>query len=139
MKPILSLTLLALVFFTSCVDKEKEAQNNLFKDVMAVHDEIMPKMDDIMNFKKQLKQKVEDFSAVQPVDSAAISELQQAIADLDNSHDEMMGWMRQFNRNFEGMVNEDILSYLNGQMDKIKKVGEVTNAALKQAEEMLAE
>lgn len=138
MKSILSLSLVVFVCFSSCIDKEKEAQNELFKDVMAVHDEIMPKMDDIMNLKKQLKQKLEDLASSQPIDSVAISELEQAIADLDNSHDEMMGWMRQFNRNFEGMVNEEIMNYLDNQKGKIEKVGEVTNAALKRAEELLA-
>jgi len=127
------------ILIVSCSEKQKEAKDELYDKVMAVHDEIMPKMGDIMKFKKQLQEKIDALSAAEEVNSAKISELEQAIADLDNSHDEMMGWMRQFDNDFEGMVNEDIMKYLNDQMGKIKKVGEVTNAALKQAEEMLEE
>jgi hypothetical protein len=127
------------VLIVSCSEKQKEAKDELYDKVMAVHDEIMPKMGDIMKFKKQLQEKIDALSEAEEIDSVKISELEQAIADLDNSHDEMMGWMRQFDNDFEGMVNEDIMKYLNDQMGKIKKVGEVTNAALKQAEEMLEE
>ena len=138
MKTYLSLFLMITLFAVSCGEKKKEAKDELYDKVMAVHDEIMPKMGDIMKYKKQLQEKVDALSAAEEIDSAKISELEQAIADLDHSHEEMMGWMRQFDNDFEGMVNEDIMKYLNTQMDKIKKVGEVTNAALKNAEDMLA-
>jgi hypothetical protein len=127
------------ILIVSCSEKQKEAKDELYDKVMAVHDEIMPKMGDIMKYKKQLQEKIDALSAAEEVNSAKISELEQAIADLDNSHDEMMGWMRQFDNDFEGMVNEDIMKYLNDQMGKIKKVGEVTNAALQNAQQKLAE
>jgi hypothetical protein len=137
------------VLIVSCSEKQKEAKDELYDKVMAVHDEIMPKMGDIMKFKKQLQEKIDALSEAEEIDSVKISELEQAIADLDkvtnaalkqaDSHDEMMGWMRQFDNDFEGMVNEDIMKYLNDQMGKIKKVGEVTNAALQNAQLKLAE
>jgi len=139
MRTYISLFLMITVFAVSCGDKKKEAKDELYDKVMAVHDEIMPKMGDIMKFKKQLQEKIDALSKADQVDSTKISELEQAIADLDHSHEEMMGWMRQFDNDFEGMVNEDIMTYLNKQMDKIKKVGEVTNAALKNAQQKLAE
>jgi chromosome segregation ATPase len=99
----------------------------------------MPKMGDIMKLKKQLKEKIAELNTSAEADSVKISNLELAIADLDNSHEEMMGWMRQFNRDYESMVNEEILKYLNEQKEKIEKVGEVTNAALQNAQEQLAE
>jgi predicted RNA-binding protein with EMAP domain len=96
-------------------------------------------MGDIMKLKKQLKGKIDELSSEEVIDSAKISQLEQAIADLDNSHEGMMGWMHEFNNNFDGMVNEEIMKYLNEQMDKIQKVGEVTNAALKNAQDKLDE
>ena len=139
MKTILSLSLFTVIFLVSCGEKKKEAKDELYDKIMAVHDEVMPKMGDIMKLKKQLQEKIDELSSETEIDSAKIDELEQAIADLENSHEEMMGWMRQFNNDFEGMVNEEIMKYLDGQMDKIEKVGQVTNAALKNAEEKLAE
>lgn len=138
MKLILSILFISSMVLVSCEEKAKEP-DLLYEKVMAVHDEIMPKMGDIMKLKKQLKEKVAELNASTEVDSVKISSLEMAIADLDNSHEEMMGWMRQFNRDYEGMVNEEILKYLNDQKARIEKVGEVTAAAIQNAQEQLAE
>lgn len=139
MKKILSLTLLTLIWMMSCEEKKKEAKDLLYDQVMEVHDEIMPKMGDIMKYKKQLKTKMDALAENAEVNSEKIGEFQQAIADLDNSHEEMMAWMREFNPDFEGMVSEEIIKYLNEQKTKIEQVGKVTHAALNHAEELLAE
>jgi uncharacterized protein YoxC len=139
MKNILSLTLLTLIWMMSCEEKKKEAKDVLYEQVMEVHDEIMPKMGDIMKYKKQLKSKVDALAENAEVNSEKIGELQQAITDLDNSHEEMMAWMREFNPDFEGMVSEEIMKYLVEQKAKIERVGKETYAALKQAEELLNE
>jgi Mg2+ and Co2+ transporter CorA len=129
---------MSAILLVACEEKPKET-DLLYKKVMEVHDEIMPKMGDIMKLKKQLKEKIAELNASAEADSVKISSLELAIADLDNSHEEMMGWMRQFNRDYEGMVNEEILKYLNDQKGRIEKVGQVTNAALQNAQEQLAE
>jgi CHASE3 domain sensor protein len=129
---------MSAILLVSCEEKPKET-DVLYNKVMEVHDEIMPKMGDIMKLKKQLKEKLAELDTATDIDRAKIDEIEQAIADLDNSHEEMMGWMRQFDRDFEGMVNEEILKYLNDQKGRIEKVGQVTNAALQNAQEQLAE
>jgi Mg2+ and Co2+ transporter CorA len=129
---------MSAILLVACEEKPKET-DLLYKKVMEVHDEIMPKMGDIMKLKKQLKEKIAELNASAEADSVKISSLELAIADLDNSHEEMMGWMRQFNRDYEGMVNEEILKYLNDQKGRIEKVGQVTNAALQNAQEQLVE
>jgi len=129
---------MSAILLVACEEKPKET-DVLYKKVMEVHDEIMPKMGDIMKLKKQLKEKLAELDTATEIDRAKIEEIEQAIADLDNSHEEMMGWMRQFNRDFEGMVNEEILKYLNDQKGRIEKVGQVTNAAIQNAKEQLAE
>ena len=123
----------------SCEEKKKEAQDVLYDQVMEVHDEIMPKMGDIMKYKKQLKSKVDALAENAEMNSEKISELQQAIAELDNSHEEMMAWMREFNPDFEGLVSEEIMKYLDEQKAKIEQVGKVTYAALNHAEKLLDE
>ncbi len=135
MKKILSIIVLAFLLIYSCGEKTKEATDMLYDQVMAVHDEIMPKMGDIMKYKKQLRQKAELLSA--EVDSAQIAAINEAIAGLDNAHDGMMGWMREFDRDFSKGTQEEIMKYLNAQKEKIEKVGQVTNAAIQSAIELL--
>jgi paraquat-inducible protein B len=129
---------MSAILLVACEEKPKET-DVLYNKVMEVHDEIMPKMGDIMRLKKQLKEKLAELDTATEIDRAKIDDIERAIADLDNSHEEMMGWMRQFDRDFEGMVNEEILKYLNDQKGRIEKVGQVTNAALQNAQEQLAE
>ena len=139
MKSAIPLFLIVLLMFASCGEQKKSPKDALYDKVMAVHDEIMPKMGAIMKYKKQLNDKI-DTLIEEGADANAdkIAELTQAIADLDNSHEEMMNWMREFDNDFEGMVNEEVMEYLNNQKKKIENVGKVANSALSNAEKILA-
>lgn len=140
MKTYLHLFFITVFLLVSCGDDQKEAQEKLLDKVMVVHDEIMPKMGAIMKYKKQLKAKIDELTAEGKEDNEArIAELKEAIESLDNSHEGMMSWMREFDTDFEGKVEEDVMSYLKDQMTKIEEVGKMTNLALKKAEELLAE
>jgi hypothetical protein len=140
MKTYLHLFFITVFLLVSCGDDQKEAQEKLLDKVMVVHDEIMPKMGAIMKYKKQLKAKIDELTAEGKEDNEArIAELKEAIESLDNSHEGMMNWMREFDTDFEGKVEEDVMSYLNGQMVKIEEVGKMTNLALKKAEDLLKE
>jgi len=125
--------------FASCGEQKKSAKDELYDKVMAIHDEIMPKMGDIMKYKKQLNKKLDKLTE-EGADANAdkIAELTKAVADLDNSHKEMMNWMHGFDPDFEGKVKEELMQYLKDQQKKIESVGELTNRALKNAEELLA-
>lgn len=139
MKHTTPLFLIVLLIFSSCDEQKKSAKDELYEKVMAVHDEIMPKMGPIMKYKKQLNEKIDThIKEGAETNADKIAELTQAIADLDNSHEVMMNWMHGFDNDFEGMVNEEIMKYLNDQKKKIEQVGELTNRALKNAEELLA-
>ena len=139
MKNILIVVVFSGLFFYGCADKKEEAKKVLYDHVMEVHDEVMPKMSDISKYKKQLKSMIANLQAEDSVgNSEAISKMEHAIQGLDNSHDEMMGWMREFDGDLEGKTNEEIMKYLNSELEKIKTVAQVTNDALKEAEAILS-
>ena len=138
MKKFLPILLIAFVIVTGCGEKKEDAQKALLDKVMEVHDEVMPLMNDIMKYKKELNAKIDELTNSAKEDKEAkIAELQKAVEDLENSHEGMMSWMRQFNSNFEGKVEEEVMSYLNDQMTRIESVSKETDAALKKAEELL--
>lgn len=140
MKSTLSIFLIAIFVVTSCEKQKKNSKDQLYDKVMAVHDEIMPKMGDIMKYKKQLKAKIEELTVPgEEENEAKIAELTKAVDDLENSHEGMMNWMREFDNDFEGKVEADVMAYLKDQMTKIENVGKATNTALKNAQELLAE
>jgi predicted transcriptional regulator len=138
MRLIIPAFLIVVLLFASCGEQKKSAKDLLKEKVMAVHDEIMPKMGDIMKYKKELNAKINELAQAGIEENAyEIEMLKKAVTDLDNSHDEMMGWMHQYNNDFEGMVEKEVMDYLNDQMKKIEDVAKTTNAALKSAEELL--
>ncbi len=133
------LLLFSIVLLFSCTGKKSEnSHEDLMQAVMAVHDEVMPKMGDIMKYKKQIGEKIQELKAAgNSTSQVAIDKLQKVSDDLDASHEQMMNWMHEFNSDFEGMKEEDILKYLNEEKAKIEQVGLLTDSTLKAALEIL--
>ena len=137
MKNVL-IALLGILLITSCTNKQKAAQDKLYQQVMDVHDELMPKMDDLMKLQKQIRAKIDSVkSSADSTNVDEISRLEAIRHDLENSQDAMMDWMHQFEPNFEDKVQEDAMKYLKDQKDKIQKAGEMTNSAIKEAQDAL--
>jgi hypothetical protein len=129
------LLLFSIVVLFSCTDKKAgNSHDDLMQSVMAVHDEVMPKMGDIMKYKKQIGEKIHELQAVgDSTNREAISKLQKVSDNLDSSHEQMMNWMHEFNGDFEGMKEEDVIKYLNDEKAKIEQVGQLTESTLKEA------
>lgn len=99
----------------------------LYSEVMAIHDEVMPKMGDIYTLKEGLKKKLADNPATDKR-----SEIESAISKLDAADESMRVWMRQFDS--EAIKDEEKKrEYLEGEMEKVKKVREDMLAAIEQA------
>ena len=82
-----------LMAIVSCKEEAKDASAEQMKEVLAVHDEVMPKMGTISKLVGQLKPKV---------DSTEQGKLyEKAMKDLQESNAEMMEWMKRFGNRFE--------------------------------------
>lgn len=124
--------ILALVFvfaFFSCGKKTENADEQeptetekvaaLRKEVIAVHDEVMPLMTDIYQLKTMLKQKVADAN----ITSEARRRADSIFVQLDSADRGMREWMRAFSRvNTAGIPETEALNTLNAELEKIKKV-----------------
>jgi hypothetical protein len=143
MKNILFLVLVAYsVLLTSCgqksnehehghhKDSEQSANQGLYDEVMKVHDEVMPKMDDIYKLKEQLKKQLEATPAL--VDEKK-TELQHTILELDSASEGMMVWMRNFNPIPDSLGEEKARQYLEEQKVKVNKVKEDMLQAIEEA------
>ena len=117
---------------------EKETVNLLYDQVMNVHDEIMPKMGELMSLKKNLTALADSLKTIDS-DEAQVQaeEIETTAAMLENSHQGMMSWMREFDNNFEGMTQDEVISYLEEQKRQIAEVGAMTNESISKARELL--
>ncbi len=91
----------------------------LYKEVMDVHNEVMPKMDDIFKIKEALKNKV---AATPTMPEEKKKQIETTIVQLDSAGEGMMIWMRQFNPLPDSTGQAEAKAYLEKEMVKVKKV-----------------
>lgn len=106
-------------------DTESDSTNTiLYNQVMDIHDEVMPKMEDLYNMKKDLQGKLETASADDKV------KLEQRIAKIDSASSLMMDWMHEFDPPADTADQEQARAYLEGEMEKVKRVKEAIDGVL---------
>ena len=121
------LTLSIIVINTSCGSKtehtHQEASTNdaLYDEVMKIHDEVMPKMNDLYKMKEALKKQL---SETPDLSDDKRKELETEIAKLEEASKSMMVWMREFNPPADSLGEEVVRQYLEGQLEAVKKVKE---------------
>lgn len=130
-------SLTAFLFFVACKQEAKERTSlSEMRNVMAVHDEIMPKMGTIGKLVAELSAKIDSTEAGIPYEAAK--------KDLQAAHKSMMDWMRGFGDRFspDEIMNGKALTvekqqWLKEEEVKIKAVREHFNTSIEKAEKLL--
>ena len=108
-----------ILSFAACKSENKEAETKLNQEIMAVHDEVMPKMGDLNRMKRQLSAFKDEVSD----DNAAMKDsLINAILILAKTEDNMNDWMTNYKYPNPEMKHDEMMKYLNGQKDTIKQI-----------------
>ena len=100
---------------------EEEGNQALYDEVMKIHDEVMPKMNDLYKMKEELKNQIANTPGM--VEEKK-KEIEATIAKLDSASESMMVWMRNFNPLPDSLGEEQAREYLENEMEKVKKVKE---------------
>ena len=147
MKSILNFLFISLLFLSACGGKGGEHTGHgdhdsdsdddnpntaLYNQVMDVHDEIMPKMEDLYRFKKDIQDQITN-SPDMVIEKK--QQLEKIISNLDSASTAMMDWMHKFNPLPDSVDQEQARAYLESEMEKIKKVRDLTYDALDKAKE----
>lgn len=105
---------------------ESDSTNTiLYNQVMDIHDEVMPKMEDLYNIKKDLKAKAEAATGEEK------AKLELRVAKIDSASQLMMDWMHEFNPPADTADLESSRAYLEGEMEKVKRVKDAIEETLK--------
>ena len=136
-------SLLAIIFIAySCTSTSTEQdctsdeclKKEAYDKVIAVHDEVMPKMAYISELKGQIEERM-NASA----DSLVINEWKSLMINLDVADEAMWVWMRQFNSDLEKIDIVEALEYLKSEQVNVDEVARKINTAIAAAEESLKE
>lgn len=143
MKTIKILLFISFIVLISCSKTSKQEDHNhdggnseenpnqaLYDQVMDIHDEVMPRAEDIYQLKKELQEKV---ASTPNLVSEKKQELELAIAQLDSADQSMMDWMHHFHPLPDSADQEKARAYLESEMESIKKVREFMNESIEKA------
>lgn len=117
--------LFSILLFTACKEKV-----DLEAEVIAIHDEVMPKMGDMHVARKQLRSELE-----KTADETVKAKILKMIVDLEDADEGMMSWMNEW----KVPENEaEKIDYLHKEKEKITKVKIDMLSSLKKAHDFLA-
>lgn len=135
MKKIIVLLVVALTALVNSCKSEKESKQ--MNQVMAIHDEVMPKMGQLGKLVGELKEMENDSTEIG-------REYKETRIDLQKANEAMMGWMQDFGNRF---TPEEILDgkelperkkqWLNEEEEKVKAVRNMINTSIEKAENLL--
>ena len=122
MKRVMFLSLFVLsVGLWSCGSKvDNEALKN---QVLDTHDEVMPRIGELITLRKKILNKVADMEG----NEGGINDLRDIAKDLNDAHDGMMNWMREWSTNSDPYINgkateEEITRFYKEEQEKVDKV-----------------
>lgn len=91
----------------------------LSDSVMDVHNEVMPRMDEMFRLTESLKDKI---AKTPDMPAAKKQEIEVAIDSLDHASEGMMVWMRQYKPEANATDGQAARAYLNNEMTKVSRV-----------------
>lgn len=120
-------TMVALV---ACVNSNQEKKlEQLEREVIKLHDEIMPMMGPLHKVKGHLQKKAE-------ADSSNV-ELVKAIIAIETAEETMMNWMHNYDMTFEGADATETVQYFSEKKISIEQIIVKINEAMVTGERML--
>ncbi len=128
-----ALTLLISFLIFSCANPLIEENKKMRAQIIGVHDEVMPKMGELMSLQKKALAQADSLYAQDSTATAQIESMRTLAGQLDKAYEGMFVWMRQYSLEEEGKTPEEIKTYLDDQLLKVNQVNTDIKAALDQA------
>lgn len=130
--------LFGLLIFTACGDGGQAEREALHKEVMALHDEVMPMMGGLRKTRKSIEA-LADSLVPDSVNAGRVDELRAIAKEISESNESMMAWMRQFEPEImeDGTAHEEVMKYLNEQKKAISEVNNSMIESLKKGQDAL--
>lgn len=114
------------------------AEQQAWDEVMAVHDEVMPKTAELNRLATQLRSKIATLDSTQ---QESKNTMMDAILAIERADEGMMNWMAEVQDpeilHGENKTHEEIMRYLNEEKNKVNVVRDNILAALERGNQLL--
>jgi uncharacterized protein YicC (UPF0701 family) len=128
-----SLILFLAFLVLSCTNPLIEANKEMRAQIIGVHDEVMPKIGQLMSLEKKALAQADSLFAQDSTATAEIEASRSLAGQLNQAHEGMFVWMRQYSLEEEGKTPEELKTYLDEQLVKVNQVNADIKAAMEQA------
>ncbi len=107
---------------SACENVQEKTADKLNEELMALHDQIMPKTENLVSLKSKLD------SLAKGPDSLHVKKLQTALSKADES---MMDWMHHYSLDsLEKMSIQDKIKYLSSQITQLHSIEQLTDSTI---------
>ena len=117
----------------ACANPLIEANKAMRAQIIGVHDEVMPRIGQLMSLEKKALAQADSLFAQDSTASTNIEAMRSLAGQLNQAHEGMFVWMRQYSLDEEGKTPEELKTYLDEQLVKVNQVNADIKAALEQA------
>ncbi len=128
-----SLILFLAFLVLSCANPLIEANKEMRAQIIGVHDEVMPKIGQLMSLEKKALAQADSLFAQDSTAIAEIEGMRSLAGQLNQAHEGMFVWMRQYSLDEERKTPEELKTYLDEQLVKVNQVNADIKAAMEQA------
>ena len=127
------LILLFSMLVLACANPLIEANKEMRAQIIGVHDEVMPKIGQLMSLEKKALAQSDSLFAQDSTATTDIEAMRSLAGQLNQAHEGMFVWMRQYSLDEEGKTPEELKTYLDEQLVRVNQVNADIKAALEQA------
>lgn len=131
MQKTISILFLSTFMMVSCGPKHNDEEvRQLYDEVIAIHDDVMPKISDISKLRRKImKDKVESTESLNH------------ITNLEKADDAMMDWMSDFQKykSYADSTKDSKMRYLNNEKIRIQSVSDQMYGSIESANKYLNE
>jgi hypothetical protein len=127
------LILLFSILVLACANPLIETNKEMRAQIIGVHDEVMPKIGQLMSLEKKALEQADSLFAQDSTATTDIEAMRSLAGQLNQAHEGMFVWMRQYSLDEEGKTPEELKTYLDEQLVKVNQVNADIKAALEQA------
>jgi membrane-bound lytic murein transglycosylase B len=135
-KITLLLGIACVITVFSCKEEKKAEDSSQMQQVMAVHDEVMPKMSKLGQLVGKLKPMADSLGMDSPQGKAML--------DLQDANKSMMDWMQGIGKRFDAdeimkgkALTEEKQKWLDEEEEKVNVAKEKINSSIANAEALL--
>jgi hypothetical protein len=147
MKNLFLFLIIGGALFTCNTGDPYRKSREIYEQTMTIHDEVMPKMGEVLSLKHSLKMKIDSVS-----DDAIKIQIDSAMSSLDRTYNGMMSWMadlqpvpdkngRKSEDEYSGAdkvpAPDEMINIQQNSLDEIKALKEQMNKSLQNGKDLL--